>query len=340
MTIRSATERVSVDIIENGVAYGDVARAIQANPNIDKQIKHTKSFVGNATVLTHEAWIEIERVVLEEATLRLVAVDDLLTRGLVKRTGGMGKTVLQWQDSSQMEGAELSMDAVSRTQRDRIEYQTKFLPLPILHMDFSFSRREIEASAGNNAETIDTGAAREAGREVAELAEEILILGASAYTAGGGTIRGYLDFPSRNTTSLTANWDAGGSSGITIRNDVANMLQAQVDARKHGDSVLYIPTAYEKVMDDDYSVEYPKTIRERVLQLGRLTDIKVADKLTANNVILSEMDQSSIRLALGMDIQTVHWTTDGFTENFKVMMILIPNPRATQGGRSGIVHAT
>ncbi len=206
--------------------------------------------------------------------------------------------------------------------------------------DFSFSRREIDASANNNAETIDTGAAREAGRLVAELAEEILIQGASAYTAGGGTIRGYQDFPSRNTGSLTANWDAGGSSGITIRNDVANMLQEQTDVRKHGDSILYIPTAYQKVLDDDYSVEYPKSIRERLLQLDRLVDIKVADKVTANNVLLSEMDQSSIRLALGMDIQTLHWTTDGLTENFKVMMILIPNPRATQGGRSGIVHYT
>jgi len=344
MTLISSRERVSVETIQNGVASGGTAQQIMTeariNPGIDKVLKETRSFVGNATVLPHEVWIEMDRVILEEANIRLVGVADLQTPGLTKRTRGLGATVIQWQDSSNMEPAEVAMDGSTRSMRDRIEYTTKFMPLPIVFKDFSFSTREIEASAGLSVETIDTGAAREAGRLVAEEIERMLFKGLSTYTAGGGTIYGYEDFISRNTGSLTANWDASASTGITIRNDVANMLQSKRDDRQHGDAVLYIPTGYQKVLDDDYRANYPKSIQTRLLELNELSSIKVADQLTANNVVLVQLTQDNVRLVIGLDIQTIHWSTNGLTQNFKVMAVMIPNLRATQGARSGIIHYT
>lgn len=344
MSIRSSGEQASVDLIQGGVAHGstanDVMNAVRNRVGLDKRLRETRSFVNNATVLTHEAWIEIDRQIVEEAKLRLVGISDLQTPGLTKRTRGLGATVIQWQDSSLMEAAEVQMDGSSRGQRDRVEYTTKFMPLPIVFKDFSFSAREVDSSAGLNVESIDVGAGREAGRLVAEKIEEILFQGLSTYTAGGGTIYGYTDFTNRNTGSLTANWDAGGSSGITIRNDVAAMLQDKTNDRQHLPAMLYIPTAYQTVLNDDYSVEYPKSIRTRLLELDELMDVKVADQLTANNVVLVQLTQDNVRLVVGLDIQTIHWSTDGMTENFKVMAVMVPNLRATQGGRSGIIHYT
>lgn len=341
MTLKSSLERAAVETIYNGDAGGDVARAVQ-NPDSFHLVQNTRSIVGNATVLPDLAWQEFDRIVLEEKRDRLVAANDLIDRGLVKRTRGLGATVLKWQDASDMGPAEASMDAVSRGQRDRQTFSTNFLPLTIFFKDVSFSKRDIEASKDPVfGIPLDTSALQEATKLVFELIETVTFTGLSGYAAGGGSIRGYEDFSFRNTGSLTANWDSSAANGTTIRNDVANMIQAKTDAKFHGmDSVLYIPSAYQKVLGEDYKANSDKTIKTRLLELDGLSDIKVADKMTANNVILSQMTADNMRMVIGLDIQTIHWSTDGMTENFKVMAIVVPNPRATQGGRSGIVHYT
>lgn len=329
---------MSLVSIESGDGNGEVATQLK-NPQALKNIRETRSLVGNATVLPYDSWKEIDRVVIEEMHLRTVGVQDLLDRNLIKRTRGLGATVLQWQDESDGEEAEVAMDGITRANRSRLERTTNFLPLPIIFSDVSFSAREI-APSSDAGEAIDTSTVREASRQVTEKMEKMLFQGHSLYTAGGGTIYGYEDHPDRNTGSLTANWDSSASNGVTIRNDVANMLQTKRDARMHGDGVLYVPTAYQKVLDDDYRANYAKSTLTRLLELQGLSDVKVSDQLTANNVMLVEMNESVVRLAIGMDIQTIHWSTEGLTQNFKVMGILIPNIRSTQAGRSGIVHYT
>lgn len=328
-------EQVSVEFANGG---GNVASQFK-NPQALINIKETRSLVGNATVLPYDAWKEIDRVVLEEVHLRTTGVQDLMSRNLIKRTGGIGKTVLQWQTQSDMEEAEIAMDGITRGKRDRQERDTLFLPLPFIFKDFSLSARE-SAPASDAGESLETSGAREAGRLVAEKMEQILFQGSGSYKAGGGTIYGYQDHPDRGTGSLSQAWDSSGASGLTIQTDVANMLQAKRNNRMYGDGVLYVPTLYQKVLGEDYSTQYRQSIKSRLLELDGLADIKVADQLTANNVILSEMDESVVRLAIGMDIQTIHWSTDGLTNNFKVMGILIPNIRSTQAGRSGIIHYT
>lgn len=318
-----------IDIIHRGKGMGNVAQVLLQNK------LNVGALRTNAT-LTHEQWIQIDRVILQEALRRLTGVNDLISRGLTSPGGGLGKTVHQWQDASDTADAEVNMDGKTRASRDRQEFDTNFLPMPIIHKNFDFSIREL---AAETTQPLDTTMAETSARKVAEKLEDILFNGLSAYTFGGGTIRGYTDHPDRNTVTLSQNWDASGKTGQEIVTDILNMKQAAINDRHYGPYMLYIPTAYETVLDDSFSTQYSQSIRERILQISSIIDIKVSDFLSANNVVLVSMQSDVIRLINSLDITTVQWDTEGGMQtNFKVMAIMIPQVRSTQANRSGVVH--
>ena len=328
-----------VDALQLGyaglTAHGSLAERLLAN-NMDI------SKLRNNAVLTYDEWKDIDRVVIEEAQIRLNGVADLISRGLVYRTKGLGATVMQWQDQSDIDAATISMDGITRGLRDRHQYNTLYMPLPIIHYDFSFTAREIAASRNlTSGQPLDTTMVRSATRKVTELAEQVLFRGYSAYTTGGGTIRGYQDHPNRNTGSMSFTWTHASATGTTIKNDTLNMQQALTNARMYSPHMLYIPTAYQKVLGDDYNSNYSKSIKARLMELDGLLDIKVADQLTADNIMMVQMTQDVGRMVEGMALTTLQWDSDGgMRTNFKVMAILIPQVRKTQANRSGIVHYT
>ena len=89
------------DVIVGKTAYGNVAERLMAsNFNIN-------SLRTNAVLLPNE-WKIIDTAVISAAEPRLQAVGDLMSRGLVYRTGtGLGQTILEsykdWGDFFQMD---------------------------------------------------------------------------------------------------------------------------------------------------------------------------------------------------------------------------------------------
>ena len=70
-------------------------------------------------------------------------------------------------------------------------------------------------------------------------------------------------------------------------------------------------------------------------------DIKVADFLTADNVVLVQLQSDTVRIVNGMGVKVVQWDVDGgMAVNFKVMAIIVPQLRADQSGRCGIIHGS
>lgn len=290
----------------------------------------------NAT-LRKDEWVEMDNALLMAAQERLVGVQDLYDRNLVYRVGnGLGKTILQYEDLGDITAAEITMDAVTPSQKDRVNYELKSLPLPIVHKDFSYNARVLAASRSTG-DIIDVTTGMLAARQVAEKVEEMLFTGTSTFAYGGGTLYGYLDFPSANSVTLSVNWDASAKTGAAILDDVRAMKQASIDAKHYGPWMLYIPTAYETVLDDDYKAESDKTIRQRILEIDNIQGVKVADKLTANKVLLVQMTADTVRMVDGLGITTVEWDEGGgFSTNFKVLTIMVPQLRADQNGNCGI----
>lgn len=320
-----------VDIIHNGNGQGDVATRLLNNGfNINA--------LRTNDVLLYDEWKEFDKAVLKAAQDRLIGVADLQARGLTYDIpNGLAKTVFAYQDASDLNAAEMSMDGVNRGMRDRPEYDINYLPLPIIHKDFSFSVRNIQESRNGNM-PLDTTSAQLAGRKVAEKIETLLFQGSSDYTFGSGVIYGYQDFTHRATTNLeSAGWD--NSTGAEILADILEAKQALIDDYYYGPYVLYIPTNYETTIDGDYTTGYPKSIRERILEISGISDVRVSDYLDDDNVILVQLTQDVVRLVNGLNIQTIQWDVEGGLQvNFKVMAIMVPQLRADQNDRCGICH--
>lgn len=358
-------DRALIDFVgKNGIsqgalaAYGATVGRLDANelrPYLDVRtgksyitvhtggdLKNPKNYAAvpiqtNAT-LRRDEWKLLDEAVLRISESRLGGIQDLISKNLVYNIGsGMGSTVLEWHDLSDAMEADLTMDGVTRSAGDRPAYQTNYLPLPIIHSDYEINARVLAASR-NKGEPLDTTAAERAARKVNERLESMLFTD-TTYTFGGGAIYSYLNEPNINAVAIPLAWDNAAKTGALILTDVLNMKQASIDALHYGPWRLYVPTAYETVLDGDYDVTTPgTTIRERILKISGIENVSVIDTLPANTVVLVQMTTDVVRLVRGMGIQNVEWQTEGkMITKYKVMTIQVPQVRSDQEGHSGVV---
>jgi hypothetical protein len=367
---------VQVDLMNTNGGTGDVANQLMANGRLD--IAGMRPFIGedgktyisvfkggdpkimsnyttiplqvNGT-LRRDEWKVLDDAVMRVARERLVGINDLISRGLTYNlTNAMGTTVLEWHDVSDSMEAVMTMDGVTRGKGDRPVFKHNYIPIPIIHVDYEINSRVLAASR-NMGNPLDATSAEHAARRVAEKLEDMLFTD-TTYSWGEkdardrNSIYSYVNFPDRNEVIMDTAWtsltdDSDGTVGKKIVDDVLSMKQASIDARHYGpDWVLYIPTAYETLLDADYDSTTPgTTIRERIMKISGIKSITVVDRLAANNVLLVEMRSDNVRLIEGIGLQNVEWQTEGrFITKYKVLTIRVPQIRSDQDGKCGIVH--
>ena len=299
----------------------------------------------NAATLRRDEWKALDEAVINVARERLVGIADLEANNLVYNlNNAMGTTVFEWHDVGDTMEADMTMDGVTRSRGGRTVFQHNYLPIPIIHSDYEINARALPASRslGN---PLDTYAAENAARRVAEKLEDMLFTD-TTYSYGEtdarsrNTIYSYVNFPDKNDIVLSVNWDDSSKTGADIIADVLSMKQASIDDYHWGPWKLYIPTAYETVLDSDYDPTTPgTTIRERILKISGISGITVVDRLSANNVLLVEMKSDTIRLIKGMAMTNLQADTEfGFVNKYKVLTIQVPQIRSDSNGRCGIVH--
>ena len=361
---------INVDLIFNGQAQGAVARMLANNGKLDvgrmrpfihqygrscvtvymggnpKKKESWKTMVVNAgATLRREEWKALDEAIMEPSRARLGGIEDLTAKNLVYNLGNaMGTTVLEWHDVNEALEAEMTMDGITRGKNDRVTFQHNYLPLPIIHAEYEINTRELAASR-NLGNPLDTTMAERAARKVLEKLEALLFTD-TTYTFGEkdsrlrNAIYSYVNFPDRIGVNLSIPWDNSGITGAMIIQDVLEMKQASIDNYHYGPWTLYIPTNYETVLDADYDATTPgTTIRERILKIAGVNEIKVSDTLADDNVLLIQMTRDVIRLVRGMGLQNVQWSEEGgMVTKFKVMTIQVPQIRSDAYGKTGIVH--
>lgn len=311
---------------------GSVASRLMANG------MNANGLRTNST-LRKDEWKQLDEKVVKISRDRLVGVGDLISRGLVYNIpNGLGVTVLETEVESDMADAVINMTGSARGDNDAVTYDIGYLPLPITHRGFQISIRKLEASR-KLGQPLDVTQVGIASRKVAEKIETILFQGASTYTFGGGILYGYVDHPDINTVTLGTNWDvSSGHPGSDIVGQVREMKQKSITAKHNGPWILYVPGNYETVMDNDYSTSYPNvTIRDRIKKIEGIVDVKIADYLADDNVLLVELQEDTVRMVIGLQPTTVEWESEGgMIFHFKVMAIMVPQIRADKDGNSGI----
>lgn len=310
--------------------------------------------VFNSTLLTKDAWIQLDTAVVRATRQRLNAYADLASRNALSGFNAMGKMTLEYQSMNDPGEAIVDMDGITPGRTDRPLIDIKSTPLPITHSDFWFSERELMV-ARNGGVPLDTTMGEAAGRRCGETVERTTIgteAGVSYGTrstgqfahVGTSTVYGYTNFPYRITkTDLTT---PTGSNPEAIMQDVNEMLELMYANGFFGPFILYHSTGYSQWLNNDYfrsgSTSAVRTVRERLMELEGISEIKRLDYLTSGyQLILVQMDPETARAINGMDVTTVAWdTSGGMRKNFKVMCIMVPQLRARYNGTTGIVHGT
>lgn len=309
----------------------------------DKVMVNNNPLQTNGT-LRRDEWKSLDEAIMPIARERLGGIEDLISRGLTYNLGNaMGTTVLEWHDVSDGMEAVVTMDGITRGKNDRPKFQHNYLPIPIIHSDYEINSRALEASRklGN---PLDTISAEQAARRVAETLENMLFTDTTFQfgekdSRNQNKIYSYVNFPDRNLVNLSIPWDNSAITPAGIIQDVMEMKQAMISARHYGKVMIYIPKEYEVLLDGDYSAEAKTTIRERILKINGIEDIKVSDTLAADNVLMVEMLSSTIRLVRGMGLTNVQWSQEGgMVTKYKIMTIQVPQIRSDQDGHCGIVH--
>jgi hypothetical protein len=302
----------------------------------------TSQALRTLDTLNHEEWKVFDKAVIQESTIRLVGVADLIASGLVKPIpNSLGKMVFGWETETQFDAASVSLDGRSRTPDDVTELKLNQMPLPITHKDFNLNLRQLSASR-NSGEALDTTRARQAGRVVAEKLEYLLFRGGPTF--GGMHIYGYTNHPDRNTDTFDGgkSWDDGTKVGSSFLADVKNMIgKAQADGF-YGPYTIYVPTLAGVNLSSDYNAgtANAQTIRRATARRrGHLGD-QVWPISSPRRTSMMKQDTEDVAVwAQGEPLQIVQWDEEGgFDLNFKAWAIGVPLIRSTAAGKSGIVH--
>lgn len=323
-----------VDIIRGGKGYGDVAARMLAG-NMSLQ-----TLRANATTLFTNDWEELDKAVVKVARAGLVGINDLRSRGLEKPINGLARTTFSWNTLGDWNDAEVGMSPEYQTGNDNLNFVQNWVPLPLIHKDFSIGIRELNESR-NNGEAIDTIGAELATQKVVEKAEEILIAGLSSYQFNGRILYGLCDHPNVNVVTLSTygNWDASGGTGVQVLKCVNAMIQASINDNYLGPWGLYIPQAYASVLNYDFKTYGSVTIGEMLRKIEGIEFVKVNPKLAANTVLLVPLSLTQVRIIVGLDVTNFPWEETPFRLRHKVAAIFVPWVQADQSGKTGLVKA-
>lgn len=297
-------------------------------------------------LLQYQEWIDIDRTVIQSAEARLVGIADLRSRGLVHNLGSIGQTITMWQTVSDMTEANINMDGVTAGEEDTIAFGTAQVPVPIIHKDWRLNMRRLQASRMFG-ESLDTTAAAVAGRLVAEASERMLF-GGAPIIVDGARIWGYRTFPGRAQIDQTTPWANAAPSAIKA--DTQAMLAALRAKGFYGPFVLYISPEDEGVLDEFYVIEGTdgsdgitspgRTIRDVLLSLSGLSEIKVADMLGGTGeAVMVSLEKNVVDLAIAQEPTTLSWQAmGGMQERFKTMAVWVPRIKSDYNGNCGVAH--
>lgn len=317
----------------NSIPKGVAGRLLANGMNFHSALRTNDS-------LRKEEWKQYDDALVRVGTDRLVLVDRLISRGLVyDLPNPMGTMTLEYERMSDIEDAQIAMTPAVEGQRDRVDFELAGLPIFIVWKEFQLDIRVLTASR-TLGRPLDTTMVEECTRKVNEKIEEVAWAGASAFKHDSYTYRGVLDEANRNTGSLTGNWDESDAEA-TAPADVLSMMQALIDDKYYGPYDLFIPRNFATAVSEDYSTSTNTvtTVGQRIMQIEGVESLNVADKLTADNVVLMQMTSNVADVVMGMPPTVFEWQErGGFITNFAVVAIVVPRIRSDYADRSGIAH--
>ena len=298
----------------------------------------------NMTPLKREAMTLIDDLTVNVGTDRLALVKLLIERSLTTPIAdAFGVTDIEHTRVSRKGNARETMDPNSEPSFSKEDNTQVKTPVYFTMDDTSLGAREI--AAANRGENFSTSNISQSIRAVNERVEDSSLNGSSIVSAGGSA-PGVVNAPNKATTNFvdSESWTAAGHDGEDILADVIAMFAALEANKRHGPYCLLIPSTYRNELNKDFKANSDKTTLTRLEELVAADEqllVKAADLLPVDTVVLVQLTEDVIDLAVGMETTTVSWQSlNTWTTFFVAMAIMITRVKDDAEGKSGVCVGT
>ena len=261
---------------------------------------HGQTLIGNALPLPKDVWGLWDREAVEVQRTTLRVFNDLSSS--VSMPMPIGKLVHHFQTVSDSGSVNVSLDGRSKGRTDQPVFAYHGTPLPIIDSPFSYGWRQV-AAASTEGFQLDAAGRMNSMRKIAEKAESLMLNGDTDIVVGADPLYGLRTHPRRNTrTTAQALNGATGAQWLATITATLKLL--------HGDNFKSPATIYLNFDDwfyatsTEFTAGYPKTIAQRVLELGGLREVIDADSINPGEVIAIVKDRSVLQVLSGMPMTT------------------------------------
>lgn len=311
--------------------------------------------VWNTTSLSVRDWIHLDDVVTTERRKQLTVWADLVRMSPHPAFNGWTKTTVEYEAMNDPGHAIVDMDGRGDGIGDSFKIDLRSVPLPITHTNFCYGKRFLDiANAGRM--PLSRATAEAAGRRNGETVEQTALGTLTGMTygtqssgygthTGTSTVFGLTNFTYRVTKTDLHSPSA--SSPEQVVEDFIEMVEVMRLNNFRGPYMVYTSIGYDRFLEDDYfrtgGTSAVRTLRERLLAIKDIIDIKRVDYLTSGyQVIMVQVDNQVVEAIQGMPPTVLQWDSLGGLElNFKYMEISVPMFKAPYTtSTSGVLHAT
>lgn len=298
------------------------------------------SLVGNASPIPLDAWRRVDQrgAIIQRDVLavfnRLAASNQTPV--------GVGDIVNFYPQISDSGEVHVSMDGRSEGLADQANVKYVGTPVPVFDSYARMGWRQMETirKAGGGLD-VDTIANHQ--RKVAEKLEDVALNGLPSVVVGGSTIYGLRTFPQRSTDT----------HGLTLKSSTGAQWLAAFEKLINalvGDNAFGRVTVFLNYGDwvyasmNEYTANYPKTILQRLQEIGQVAEIVPAAKVPANEMLgiagLATGEWGSILQAMPMVTRPKARSNPEDDYVFGVLAMAAPQFRSDYDGRSQIAHLT
>lgn len=330
------------------------------------------TYILNASTMPKEVWIEMDRTIQREFRRPLKLWNDIAAIGTRGGTDWWTKMTLEYTVVSDPGEIVVDMLGVSEARDDTPLYKWRSLPIPILHGDMVYSKRELGVGRNWPGESVDMTMAEALTRRIGETLEKLALgtqtgptygtvsVGPTAHD-GTSTVYGALNFPQRLTKTNVTN-PTGGSWTPELAQVEVNASLAQLRANNiFGPWLMYYSTDWEVYMSGDYYAKATSgmtspsiTLKERLLKIDGIQSVERLDFLSPTASEASHVDGTNpftwlfisadpmVVQAVGQGTPVaIMWETKGgLMTHQKLLSMAAPLWRSDYQGRAGILQAT
>ena len=302
--------------------------AMRANSNL----------VTNGT-LSHEDYIKWDTKMIDVARTRLNAVQDLIDNNLANEEFDLGDIVSKYEKLSDMTAANVDMDGVTPSQKDRLVFTETGVPIPVFHKGFQLNQRQILSSQRKPGASLPTTQLSVCTRLVADQLESMVWDGVPSIVMDSLQVYGYTNHPNRNTKSISNAWGGGSETPVA---DVRSMLDLAYADNFHGPFILYVSLDNWGFIQDDYSSSKgDRTYKERFEAFSDIISVRPGDGLADGELVLVQMTEDVVDLAVAQNFTNFEQPqTNLMQHDFMVMAAMAIRVKADSTGKCGVVHAT